>query len=399
MRLWLTQVLAWLIALAVLAGAGWFTWQRWTAAPAAAAATGGRSAGSVPVEVADVGVGTLVDRRTFTATMEPRATFVVAPKITGRLEKLHVSASDTIKTGQVIAEIDDAEYQQEVARAQAELVVGQARLAQAKSALEIARREHSRLESLRDRKVASESELDAALATMQAREADVKAAEAELDRHQANLSSAKIMLSYTRIHVAWEDDQGPRVVGERFVDAGAMMTPNTSIISVIDLDPMVASFFVTEKEYGRLKLDMPATITTVAHRGRTFTGKVIRLAPLFRELSRQARVEIDVPNPDGELKPGMFARIDIELGRADNATWVPVQAIVKRQGNAGVFLVSDDGGTVRFIPTETGIEDGRKVQVLKPALSGRVVTLGHHLLLDKSKISIADTPSAGGSTE
>jgi multidrug efflux pump subunit AcrA (membrane-fusion protein) len=126
---------------------------------------------------------------------------------------------------------------------------------------------------------------------------------------------------------------------------------------------------------------------------------VIRLAPLFRELSRQARVEIDVPNPDGELKPGMFARIDIELGRADNATWVPVQAIVKRQGNAGVFLVSDDGGTVRFIPTETGIEDGRKVQVLKPALSGRVVTLGHHLLLDKSKISIADTPSAGGSTE
>jgi len=125
----------------------------------------------VPVEVAEIQHGPIALQRTFSGELEALAEFVVAPKVSGRVEHVIVNISDTIKRGQVVAELDNDEYVQAVAQAQADLEVARAKLSEAKSALEIANREFKRTESLLKRGIASDSEFDAASQDRLARQA------------------------------------------------------------------------------------------------------------------------------------------------------------------------------------------------------------------------------------
>ena len=108
------------------------------------------------------------------------------------------------------------------------------------------------------------------------------------------------------------------------------------------------------------------------------------LTSLFR------RVELSVPNPDGLLKPGMFVRASLTLEVIDDAIIVPQTALTHRAGQVGVFGVAADGSTVRFQAVRPGIEEGPRVQVLGSALSGQVVTLGHQLLDDGSRVTVLE---------
>jgi RND family efflux transporter MFP subunit len=180
-------------------------------------------------------------------------------------------------------------------------------------------------------------------------------------------------------------------VGERFLDPGAMVAANTPIASILDLQTLTARVHVIERDYAALRPGLEATLTTDAHAHRRFTGRVSRIAPLLKETSRQARVEIEVPNDEELLKPGMFVRATITLSRHDNATVVPLAALVQRRGQPGVFVADlTAGGIARFVPVTVGIVDDRHAEILQPALSGQVVTLGHHLLEDGAAIRLPD---------
>src|SRR5690606_11288347 len=133
-----------------------------------------------PVEVAPVARGELVHRRTISGTLEASASFVVAPKIGGRVEELRVDLADPVKRGERVARLDDAEHQQDVAQAEADLAVAEAQLAEAKGALEIAERTLNRVRSLLERQMAAEFELDASLSEHVASKAQVAVAEARV---------------------------------------------------------------------------------------------------------------------------------------------------------------------------------------------------------------------------
>jgi len=100
-------------------------------------------------------------------------------------------------------------------------------------------------------------------------------------------------------------------------------------------------------------------------------------------------VEVAVANADLRLKPGMFARLEIEFGRSENAVVVPRSAYVRYRGERGVFQVDAKGSTARFVPVHAGIINGPWVQVIDPGMSGSVVTLGHHLLSDGAKVVVS----------
>ena len=107
------------------------------------------------------------------------------------------------------------------------------------------------------------------------------------------------------------------------------------------------------------------------------------MSPLLNETSRQARVEIEIQNPNGLLKPGMFITAEIEYDRRAEATIVPLSAVVQRAGATGVFLADLKTRKAVFVPVRTGIVSGEWAEVVDPAgLTGRVVTLGQHLLED-----------------
>jgi RND family efflux transporter MFP subunit len=277
--------------------------------------------------------------------------------------------------------------------------VAKANLQESRSNLRNAKREFERVKVLRKKKIASESDLDDAEARYLAQEAQYKVGLAQIAQKEAALKAAEVRLSYTRIQADWEND-GSRVVGERFVDEGAMLGAHDAIVSILDIRSLIAVVYVIERDYNKIQLGQKALITTDAFPDRRFQGEVIRIAPLIKEQSRQARVEIKIPNPMELLKPGMFVRVQIEFAEHEQATVIPVVALCKRDGRQGVFLVDFEQAKVRFVPVTLGVVQGDRAQVINPPLAGSVVTLGQHLLSDGSSVILPNAreqrPSSAG---
>jgi len=327
----------------------------------------------------------------------------------------------------LVAALQDEEHAQAVAQAQAALGSAKANVEECRSTLANTQREFQRAKALYARKVVSFAELDTAearyntakarlevaLAKVVEKRATLTAAQVRLSQTQKNaraaehkvalgkvaqkkaaLKAAQVRSSYTQIKApAWKDGQLARVVGERFVDEGAMLKANDPIVSVLEISALKAVVHVTERDYPKVRAGQGVTLRTDAFPGRSFAGKIARVAPLLKEASRQASVEIEVPNPERLLKPGMFIRAQVELDRHEAATAVPLTALVRRNGQQGVFVADIEGLKAHFVPITPGITEGELTEIVNPPSSVQnawVVTLGHHLLEDGSAITLPD---------
>ena len=352
---------------------------------------GASAEGPVPVEVAAVERGPIERRRELTGTLEASAEFTVAPKVAGRVVRVHVDLADPVTRGQVVAELDDDELDQARAQSRADLSVARAEVAAASKNAELAQRNFDRVAGLHGRDIASEQELDAARSDKTAAEAELEGARAALARARAGDKAAKIRRDDTEIRADWSGDDERRLVAERYADEGSMLGANQPLLKIVDIDPVIAVVFVTESDYAQLSSGMPVEIRTDAFPGETFAGEITRIAPVFRAESRQARVELELPNADGRLKPGMFVRARAVLERAEEATIVPVAALVSREGETVVFVVDEAGEAVSMRAVEPGIREGERVAVRAKAggpIRGRVVTLGQQQLVDGAAIVI-----------
>jgi RND family efflux transporter MFP subunit len=393
-----TKNMAAVVALiAALAGLGWLVFSRSQGKESSGRGSGGDRI--APVEVAEIQRGPIVLRRTFSGTLEATAKFVVAPKVSGRVERLSVDLADTLERGQVVAQLDNDEYVQAVAQAKADLAVARANLAEAKSALKISTRDLERIETLRKRGVASEAQFDAANADHLAKQVQLEVAEAHVARAESALETANIRLGYTKITADWTRGSDQRVVAERYVDQGETVSANQPLLLIVELDPITGVIFVTEKDYARLQSDQSATLTTDAFPREVFEGRITRIAPVFQQATRQARVELTINNLHQRLKPGMFIRAEVVLDRVADAIIVPDKALTTRNDQTGVFVVSEDGHTVKWHPVKLGIREGKRVQVKGQGLTGRVVTLGQQLVDDGSRITIPDNKGTSSSSD
>jgi RND family efflux transporter MFP subunit len=432
------KVVGFVVLAGVLGVIGWQVLVRRAQIQEAAQRPGRGGRPAVAVEVAPVRRATVRDIGRFTGTLMARAQFVVAPKVAGRLRQLHVHIGDLVCRGDLIAVLDDEEYAIAVEQAQAELDVAQANVEEAQSSLAQAEREYQRVQPLREKGIASESELDVVRAAYKAQEAKSRVTKAVVAQREAALRAARVRQGYTQVRAAWEEaDAAPRVVGERFVDEGALLTANAPIVSLLDIDTLIAIIQVVERDYPKIVEGQPVTLTTDAFPERTFTGTVKRIAPLVKETSRQARVEVEVSNPGRTLRPGLFVRMSIVFATHQDATVVPVAALARRDGKMGVYVIGDappadpndrantarpagppagprargrsgapgpdtkgPDKIARYIPLTLGIEDGPLVEVLAPTdLRGEVVTLGQHLLEDGAPVTVAEPPSTAPASQ
>ena len=375
-----------LLILAVVVMAVWQVYKR-------IAASGdkeklGRSAISVAIETTLIRKDVIRDIGTFTGSLMPKSQFIVAPKVAGWLQKLLVNVGDTVHQNQTIAILDDEEFTQQVEQARAELQVTKANAENCASDLDLAQREYERMKALREKQIASASELDESEAEFNACQTRLKVSLAQVAQKEAQLAAADLQLSYTRVKAFWENGDEARVVGERFVDEGALLQVNQPIVSILENKPLTAVVYVVERDYPKIKVAQQSVVTTDAYPDRAFTGSIVRIAPLLQESSRQARVEIEIPNSDQLLKPGMFVRVRIEFVSHDNATLIPLTALVERNGRQGIFIADPDNLKARFVPVTVGIINDELAEVLEPDISGLAVTMGNHLLEDGSAITL-----------
>ncbi len=352
----------------------------------------------VAVEVDSIRHGHISEIRQLTGTVYPKYRYIVAPKVSGRIVSITKRISDWVRAGEVIARIDDAEYQQSLIEAEANLKIAEASLVEARVLFDLAKQEKKRVESLQAKGIASPSELDAAISNYSAQESRYQLAQAQVKQRKASLKSARIRLGYTRLTASKAG-----FIGERFVDEGELLAPNSPVVSVIGIDSVIAKTSIIERDYGFIKTDQPAEITVDAFPSQRFTGVVARIAPMLQEDSRMAQMEVEIANDSLFLKPGMFVRVQVVTAEKKNTQKVPSKAIVNHKGTTGVFIVSSDKAAAQFFPIKTGIVSSDYTEVLSPKLTGLLVTLGQHLLDNGSpiilpKISTVEADNAKGRT-
>ncbi|MBW6514655.1 MAG: efflux RND transporter periplasmic adaptor subunit [Candidatus Syntrophosphaera sp.] len=351
---------------------------------------GNRGQQAVPVQTAPVQSMTVRDIGQFSGSLKPISGFTIAPKVAGRLERLMVNIGDRVTRGQLVAELDDDVYQQQLEQARANLAVATAQVEQARLAWKAAEANWEAVKTLFEQNYSSQAVMDQTDAEKAAARARYDIVQAEVQRAESLVRTAEIQLSNTRITAAWNGGGNTRVVGERFVDEGNLLTPNVPILTLLDNSTVTAQIDVIERDYARIRIGQPVSVQTDAFPEREFSGRLARLAPVLQDVSRQARAEIDIPNSWGLLKPGMFVRVQIEYAKHDNVPVVPKAAIVQRDRLSGVFVVDPEAQTASFIPITIGITDGDFTEVVEPRISGEVIVLGQDQLQDGAKIKLPD---------
>jgi RND family efflux transporter MFP subunit len=209
-------------------------------------------------------------------------------------------------------------------------------------------------------------------------------------RAEALLATANIRLGYTKVTADWSGGDDQRVVAERYVDEGHTVSANASLLLIVELDLITGIIFVTEKDYALLQTGQPARLNTDAYPGETFEGRIDRISPIFRQETRQARVELTIDNPEFRLKPGMFIRAMVKIKSLDDAIIIPDAALTSRDDQTGVFVVNEKKMTVSWRPVQVGIRQDNRVQIEGEGLTGRVVSLGHQLIDEGSAIIISN---------
>jgi RND family efflux transporter MFP subunit len=350
----------------------------------------------VAVEVDSVRYEPIQETRELTGTIHPLYRYILAPKVSGRVTKISKRIGDPVRRGEFIAKIDDGEYQQMVLEAEANLRIAYANLAETESELQLAQQELDRVQSLEEKRIASLAELETAKTKFEALQSRIELAKAQVEQRQAAINSAKIRLSYTTL-AATE----PGFIGERFVDEGAMLAPNSPVVSVIGIDTVIVRTTVIERVYGQVQIGQAADIEVDAYPGEVFSGNVSRIAPMLDEASRMAQMEVEVDNSALLLKPGMFCKVRVVLAEKPSAQVVPTRAIVTHNGSTGVFVVRQGETTVHLIPVSVGIETPDLTEVTEPIIDGLVVSLGQHLLEEGSPVILpagagGGAPASGG---
>ncbi|HXH06018.1 MAG TPA: efflux RND transporter periplasmic adaptor subunit, partial [Vicinamibacterales bacterium] len=330
----------------------------------------------MPVEIASARRETVVEQITVVGNLIGEATVEVVPKVSGRLQAVHVRLGDRVAQGQPIAKIEDKELREQVRQAEASFEVARATVRQREADLKYAETSLERARNLFGRQLLPRQSLDDAEARYQAAVAQLDLAQAQFQQAQARLEELRINLGNTLI-VSPVDG----FVAKRYLDPGAFASPSAPVVAVVAIGRLRLVANLVERDVRRVRAGIPATVEVDAYPGEQFSARVARVAPVFDPATRTAEMEIEVPNPGFRLKPGMYARVRLTVGTRTNALVVPRNAVVDVEGRRGVFLAS--GNRAEFRPVETGLQDDVKVEVVKGLRDGaRVVTTGALALRD-----------------
>ncbi|MBS1829862.1 MAG: efflux RND transporter periplasmic adaptor subunit [Acidobacteria bacterium] len=349
---------------------------------AAKAATKKGGARVVSISTGKARVGRVRQEILLTGALRPKEQVEVTAKVTGRVEKLTHQLGDYLNKGDLIVELEDDEVQQQVSRAKAALSVVAASARQRQAELANSKANLERYQKLVKDGLASRVDFEEKQTALEVVQAQLQLTEAQRGQAQAELNELLIRLEQTRIYSPMNGH-----IAKRHIDQGALVSPSTPIVTLVNLSTMVTMANVPEHEVGRLKVGNLATIEVDAFSGRSFTGKVARIAPVLDAATRSATVEVEIPNPEGGLRAEMFARVKLDLGSTRDAILIPREALVYRGTQPGVFLL--DRKRAVFQPIETGAAMAEDVEVVSNLQPGTtIVTRGASMLREGDSVNI-----------
>jgi len=290
----------------------------------------------LPQEVATVEVRSLSRRVPLTGTLQPRDWSEIKAQVAGEIEEVSVRAGEQVKRDQVLARFDARELR-------ARLADKQASLAGAKAQLELARKKLDSMRAMRERELVSTMELDTAESTYRVNRASVDSLQAQLDQAKKALEDCEIRSPLDG------------VVAERAAQVGSAVTPGSKLFTVMDLSMLELTALVPASDIPSVQLGQEVTFQVEGFGARSFTGMVERINPSTEPGSRSIALYVQIANPAGELKGGMFAQGTLRIAETVDAKVIPASA-VHREADAS-FVYRIDGDTVSRRTVDVGIRD------------------------------------------
>lgn len=297
----------------------------------------------------------------------------------GYIQRRMVDIGDHVKTGQVMAEIEAPELDQQVRQAKAALQQSQAALDQAianqrqgKATEELARVTAERWKNLAAKGVVSKQENDQYQAQYQAQIANLDALDKAVGVARGNLAASEANLARLDELEGFRQVKAPfdGVVTLRNVDVGALVNAgNTLLFRIAQIATLRAYINVPQSDSTFIRVGQPARLVVTNLPGRHFTGSVARTANALDPTTRTLLVEVQVPNPDGALLPGMYAQLDLSSSRSDPPLLAPSDALIVRSDGTQVAVVRPDK-TVHFQRIEIGRDYGDRLEVLSGLAAG-----------------------------
>jgi len=304
--------------------------------------------GGLPVKAAPVRIGTVTQDVTAVGTLLANESVMIRPEVAGRVAAIHFNEGQAVAAGARLVELDAAEV-----RAQLEASRADERLTQQRA---------ERANELYTKNFISQQALE------DAREA-YKKSTAQRQENEARVAKTDIRAPFAG------------TVGLRQVSAGAYLKAGDDIARLDKIDVMKLDFRVPEVYLGRIRRDQPVALRVDAFQGERFPGRVYAIETAVDEKTRTVLLRARVENRGARLRPGMFARVTLELGSNTKAALVPEQAIVPRGDRNYVFRVVD--GRAALTEVALGARSPGEVEIVKGLKAGElVVTDGHIKLQD-----------------
>ncbi len=290
--------------------------------------------------------GSLADRVSAPAKVEhsPARKLHVTPLVRGRVSELHVTVGDRVEEGDPLAVMRSIE-------------LGRARAAveSAQSALEVARSNFERVETLEADGIVSERRFLEAKSEFESAKADLQAARSELETYGVGGGSGP--------HYTLTSEIDGRVI-EQHVSEGEVKGPSASMLVVADNTPVWVVGRVYERDIPKVERGMDASVTLESYPSRSWRGEVDWVADTVDEETRNLQVRVELPNDEGRLRPGMFGAVHLEAEQTDEVALVPVGAVQRiHEGRQVVVVPGDEPRHYRATPVETGEEGDGMVEI------------------------------------
>ena len=262
----------------------------------------------------------------------------IRSEVGGRLLAAHFQEGNQVRKDEVLAEIDPVNHRLARDQANAALSVAQAGLERIQVALDYARRERERADNLLRTGGITEKDHQAAVNGVKEAETQVRLAEAQIGQARAAVTIAEKALSDCTI-LAPADGQ----VRRKYLDAGSLLTPGTSVYSLVDNSRLELECLVPSYQLAGVRTGQRVEFTTPTWEDRVFSGTVLAINPMVESDNRSIKVLVKIANPGGELRSGMFASGEIDVRVERRAVVIPRSALMVESGtfdSGSVFVVS-----------------------------------------------------------
>ena len=319
--------------------------------------------------------GNIARAESLTGDIMPMQQANIYSKVSGNIEKIYVDMGDRVSKGQMLALIDTTIYSQNAKQAHASFL-------QASANLENAMLNYTRNKSLYKQNLIAQQDLDNSKTAYDVAHAQEEAAD-------ANYSNALTQLSYCKVTAPFSG-----YITKRFLDPGAYVTSSTTsasstLFTLMDVDNLKAMINLPEKDVPLIPQVTDVQVIADALPGKIFKAKLKKISEAVDLSTRTMAIEVDIDNTEKLLKPGMFATINIILGKKSNVLLLPNYVVLNDESGNYVFVFNHDS-TVTQTYVQVGIQQNNLDEILSGVdTTNKIVFVGQTLIKNGSKVKIA----------